>query len=272
MREAKVDKYITKGQKRVSGWLSIIDAEIIASLLDRQNQSSIYGAVAEIGVHHGKLFVLLCLGRKIGEKSYCIDVFGDQHLNEDKSGCGDREAFENTLRSHHLLDDRVVIDGRSSEIVAPRDLLDSVGPVRLFSVDGGHWTDIVKSDLSLAEEVLADRGVIALDDFHRAEWPNVSEAYFKWFDTRKKPIVPFAIGFNKLYLCHTSDVGFYQEPLYSNERLRPLLATMVEFQEVAIPVYQRFMEQGQGEVGRLKIYLRTFHPLSVARIKRVLHR
>ena len=52
--------------------------------------------------------------------------------------------------------------------------------VQFFSVDGGHWRDIVVNDLGIAGDAVGERGVIALDDFLHKEWPDVSRGFFDW--------------------------------------------------------------------------------------------
>lgn len=91
--------YLRRGCRNVGGWLFPYSARFIDSLLALQLESGVRGAVGEIGVHHGKLFILLALGRRPDEAAFAIDVFGDQHLNTDASGAGDRDIFvANTRR------------------------------------------------------------------------------------------------------------------------------------------------------------------------------
>jgi hypothetical protein len=54
-------RYNSFGARRISGWFSHIDREIFSSLLLFQSARGIQGATAEIGVHHGKSFIPLCL-------------------------------------------------------------------------------------------------------------------------------------------------------------------------------------------------------------------
>ena len=255
-----LDKYASSDRKTIAGWLSRIDAEILRSILTAQNTSGLSGSVAEIGVHHGRSFILLCLGLVEGEKAYCVDIFDDQHLNRDGSGRGDRVVLEGNLRRFGIAPEQVRIDPRSSELVHPADLISQVGAIRLFSIDGGHWLDIVVNDLILAEDVLADYGVIALDDFHRAEWPDVSAGYFKWFTGRKRPIVPFAIGFKQLYLCQSDRVDFYQKVLAQNFFLSKLRVKTCDFQGIKLPVYHMAFRPEFSLVGLVKFFLRCTYP------------
>jgi hypothetical protein len=255
-----LDQYASGARKTIAGWLSRIDAEILKSILVAQNNHGLAGSVAEIGVHHGRSFILLCLGLREHEKAYCVDIFDDQHLNKDGSGRGDRAILEANLRRFGIAPEHVKIDPRSSELVQPADLISQVGPVRLFSIDGGHWSEIVVNDLVLAEQVLSDYGVIALDDFHRAEWPEVSAGYFKWFTGRKRPIVPFAIGFKQLFLCQSDRVDFYQEVLACNDFLSRLKVKTCDFQGIELPVYQMVFRPEFPLTGLVKFYLRFVHP------------
>ncbi|PAX09565.1 class I SAM-dependent methyltransferase [Sphingomonas lenta] len=240
-QNAGLRSYAARERKRVQGWLARVDAEIIMTMLLAQVEAELGGAVAEIGIHHGKCLIELCLGLRPEERAYGIDIFDAQHMNQDRSGKGDRRMLEANLTRFGVAADRVVIDSRSSQEVKPSDIMDAVGPVRLFSVDGGHWLEIVRSDLRLAEAVLAPHGVIALDDFLRTEWPDVSAGYFGWFATRERPLVPFAIGFNKLYLCEDRWVSTYAAALQRNVFLRRFLTKRAVMQGCEVPIYQSFI-------------------------------
>ncbi len=176
------------------GWLARTDAEILQVVMEAQCAAGLTGSAAEIGVHHGRSMIAICLGLADNEKAYAIDIFDQQHLNKDGSGRGNRDIFEKNLVKFGVAPDAIVIDPRPSDEVKPQDILEAVGPARIFSVDGGHWTSIVQSDLRLAEASIAPHGVIALDDFHRLEWPEVSAGYFAWFGERDKAGGPLRNG------------------------------------------------------------------------------
>src|SRR3546814_19520942 len=96
---------------------------------------------------HGKLFILLALARQAGEGAFAVDVFGDQHLNRDASGRGDREIFLGNVSRWLGTPETVTVLQRSSLEVRPEDILAATGPVRLASVDGGHTEVFVVIDL-----------------------------------------------------------------------------------------------------------------------------
>jgi hypothetical protein len=250
--------YVRWGSKAVAGWLSRVDGQLFVEVMDYQRDHGIGGGVAEIGVHHGRSFIALCLGLQDGDKAYAIDIFEDQAKNLDRSGLGDRAQFEANLARFGIGKDRVIIDARGSDEVAPDDIVSKVGPVRFFSVDGGHWREIVSSDLRLAASTLSEQGVIALDDFMRPEWPDVSLGLFDWFENSDKSVVPFAIGFNKLYLCRRERVGMYQGAV-DTDYLRSFQSKSYNFLGVEVPVFQTYQLPEWGRQDRLLAYLRLYH-------------
>jgi hypothetical protein len=256
--QRRLEKYVVALREEVRGWLSRLDAEILRALLAYQSAAGLTGAVAEIGVHHGRSFLALALGRQPGERGYCIDVFEDQHLNADGSGRGDRVAFEENLRRFGVED--VVIRQASSMDVKANEILSAVGPVRLFSVDGGHWLDIVRNDLALAAESLADHGVIALDDFHRAEWPEVSGGFFAWREHEGQAYAPFAIGANKLYLCRRSYAAAYRQVIFQDAFLSALIVKSVGFLGESVPVFAEALDPEFSARRRVLANLRVYGP------------
>lgn len=56
---AGIDRYLRRDMKRVEGWLDPLTARIIAALGRHQTAGGLSGAVGEIGVHHGKLWLVL---------------------------------------------------------------------------------------------------------------------------------------------------------------------------------------------------------------------
>jgi hypothetical protein len=164
------------------------------------------GGVAEIGVHHGKFFILLNQVTEITDVSYAIDVFGMQHLNIDKSGEGNKSIFMQNLADYdkHKGANTVILEMDSlsfSSQVIPSSL-------RFISIDGGHTVEHTINDLKIAERLIANEGVIILDDIMGVYWCGVTEGYIKYSMTHPT-IVPFAMGHNKLYLCKLSHYDYY---------------------------------------------------------------
>jgi hypothetical protein len=82
--------------------------------------------------------------------------------------------------------------------------------VRLFSVDGGHTEEIMLHDMRTAEQSIVDGGIVVADDIFNAEWPSVSVGALRYLDGGGA-LVPFAIGFNKVYFTGASHTSTYRE-------------------------------------------------------------
>ena len=205
----QIDRYIRSGHKQVHGWLEPFSARYIGELGRLQRESGISGASIEIGIHHGRLFILLHLAGS-RQKDLAIDVFDDQHLNTDRSGYGDRKRFiANVIRWGGS---PVAIDilQKSSLDVSPEEILERVGQSALFSVDGGHTEECAFHDLKLADAVLHPQGVVILDDFFNESWPEVCLGATKYFADPNSRLRPFALTAGKMYLCTGENNAFYR--------------------------------------------------------------
>ncbi|MCC0014927.1 MAG: class I SAM-dependent methyltransferase [Rhodobiaceae bacterium] len=225
--------------KGVSGWLGYTDYVLVKELLEFQGSEGLAGGVVEIGVHHGKSFVPLATYSG-ADPCYAIDVFGDQGANVDRSGHGDRERFVATLKRFGVDLGRLTIDQRRSADVSADDIVSRVGRVRFFHIDGGHHVDAVTGDIALALETVAEHGIIAIDDVFRPEWPEVSIGVFRSAALAASDFVPFAIGFNKTYLCAAGHAAAYREALQRSEFLRAVKWRVYEVEGSPIDVYQRY--------------------------------
>src|ERR1700733_5455859 len=85
--------YLRRKIYSVNGYLKSLDARLIVALASWQTSNKIAGGLAEIGVHHGKLFFLLALSRQVGEKSLAIDLFEDDEMNASTRYGGRGRAF-----------------------------------------------------------------------------------------------------------------------------------------------------------------------------------
>ena len=136
VRQRQLQRYLSDGLGQVEGWLDPRSAKVIAALGEYQTAQGIRGAVGEIGVHHGKLLVLLDLIKAKGEISFAVDLFDDQQLNVDQSGW---EIVPNWRESRKILRTGAgsVQISNENRSTARDDLLGSLRPVRfVFGSDG----------------------------------------------------------------------------------------------------------------------------------------
>jgi len=207
-------RYRAIGQRVVTGFLEPEILVVIDALNSAQRAKQISGAVAEIGVHHGKLFIGLSLLQRGGEKSVAIDIFGDQELNIDGSGHGNLEKFINNVKLWSSMDNVVVHQGDSTKLEPARLTELAGGDIRFFSVDGGHTEEIVFSDMKLAEATLADGGIVIADDVFNQHWPGVAVGTLRYLEDGAK-LAPFLIGFNKVFFAQPDYCGLYRAAVES---------------------------------------------------------
>jgi hypothetical protein len=210
---SKIERYLRRGHKFVEGWLLPGAAAVVTAIGRQQIKDGIRGNVAEIGVHHGRLFILLYLLARDDENAIAIDLFNEQEKNIDQSGRGDLSRFLSNVR-RYADDQRLIVhQGDSTELTSQRLLELSRGPLRLVSIDGGHTADITANDLGIVEGALAQGGVAILDDCFNEMWPGVAEGMFRYFQ-KQRGIVPFAIGGNKVLFTQSRFSDRYATALH----------------------------------------------------------
>jgi hypothetical protein len=123
------------------------------------------------------------------------------------------EIFLGNVRRHAGPPGIIHIIRDSLNNVVAGDILLTVGPVRLFSIDGGHTRELVINDLELATSTLCDQGVVVFDDCFNPEWPGVTNGLHEFFYRQTPDLVPFAISLNKVSLCKPNATVMYRESL-----------------------------------------------------------
>ena len=206
-----LNKYLRRDIYSVNGYLKSLDAKLIAEIATCQTSEGISAALAEIGVHHGKLFFILALSRQLGEGALAIDLFEDDDLNKAARFSGRSRAFiKHAERLKIKISSNEIFKGDSLTL-EQSNIVSRVGNVRIFSVDGGHLYHHLAHDLPLAASVLDARGIIIVDDFCNAQWPDVTAATFDFLTNRKDDFTPVIITNNKLYVAHHNMAPFYKK-------------------------------------------------------------
>lgn len=238
--------YRRVGHRTVGGWLAPEVLAVTAVLDTAQRSKNISGAVAEIGVHHGKFFIGLNLLLRAGEHSVAIDVFGDQELNVDLSGKGDLPVFQKNVQRWSSIDSVSIHQGDSTK-VQPEELRQLAGSgIRLFSVDGGHTESIVLSDMKLAEATLSPGGIVIADDVFNEEWPEVLMGTLRYLN-EGGGLVPFALGFNKVLLSAPEYATYYRDTLRAHFEDR-----LLEWVKLASFAHHEVLVMGRVPRNRLR--------------------
>ena len=213
--------YIKTGVESVNGMLQSGSLSILWSLMELQDHFDITGNVAEIGVFHGKLLLLLCHWLNRGEIAYGIDIYGSPPGINQK----DINTLLANLKHFGFADSDYKLIIKDSLSLSAKDIHDLVGgrTIRLFSVDGDHCKDAVLHDLRLASTTLCDGGVIIADDIFNAWYPTVTEAVYEFFRTRAAaemaPVAfiaangPVETGAAKLLIAHQGFAAKYKAGL-----------------------------------------------------------
>lgn len=214
-----LDRYIARSMRSVVGYLSTLDAQLIATLLSVQDRENIPGHLCEIGVHHGRLFFLLALARRSGERALAIDIFEDDAMTANTSHAGrDRGLFVNADRLGIPLSDDEIVKSSSLD-VQPVDIrARTAGGIRFFSVDGCHYRRFVENDVQLAAQTVSGPGIIAIDDFFNIDWPDVTAVTCELLQ-RTDTLVPFALTRSKLYVAAPAAAERYRSALRQDPRL-----------------------------------------------------
>jgi hypothetical protein len=248
----QLDRYLRSGMRHVSGWLDNRSAQIIAALGLYQPSADTSGSVGEIGVHHGKLFILLDLLRRPGEKSFAVDLFDLQQENVDQSGLGDFQRFSENLERYSRGPQSVVMFQRNSIELQPDELLDACGPARLLSVDGGHTAECTLNDLKIADAVLTERGIVVVDDYFNPMWPDVSVGVGQYVLESSSKLRPFAIAPNKLFLSRPEWHREYRTVLNRQSARYYLKSNMMFGHEVDIFGYSASTSRRRNIVNSIK--------------------
>lgn len=236
-----LEKYVARSMDTVQGYLTSLDARLIAALLSFQGENDIKGHLCEVGVHHGRLFLLLALARRAGERALAIDLFEDDAINENTRHAGrDRGLLVNARRLGIELSEEETYKTSSLDVTASDILARTTGRIRFFSVDGCHLFREVENDLRLAEATLTADGIIAVDDFFNPNWADVSFATYDFF--RQADRVPFAIT-SKLYLAAPEAAEKYKTALSARDDLGQISSVQILGREV-LAVRQSVIEKG----------------------------
>lgn len=202
--------YKKRGYKTVDGWMSPLAMTAIIQFSEIQESEAITGPVCEIGVHHGRLFILLHLLTNSGERITAWDLFNNQGENLFHSGKGDLKKFEENLDRFGCDLNRISIQTKNSLDLNAKEVIETCdGQPRLFSIDGGHTADITYHDIKVAAGSICDKGIIILDDFFNEAWPGVAEGASRYLNEHSD-LYPVAILGNKVMLTNSPEAAdFY---------------------------------------------------------------
>ena len=208
-------EYLRNFVHPLPGWLKDYAAIRILDLLNWRERNAIRGPLLEIGVYHGRSLALaLRSALQAKERVVALDTFQYVPLDTVKTGVAPIADPESICWLQ-----------TSSNLCSSRQLLQNLGAdPRFISIDGSHECDDVFWDLRLAEDMLAARGLVAVDDFMNLITMGVNEGVHKFFATLRN-LAPFAYTSNKLFLCRLGYAAEYRqafEQMVVEDQIEPL--------------------------------------------------
>jgi hypothetical protein len=203
--------FIASVVERIEGWLDRYAALRTIDLLHFQEASGVRGPVYEVGLYHGKYFVVLLRSAVITS---------DRAVGIDSFDYVPRQRFDREFVEQARLDelgrigpvDLRILGGPSRALSDAQVMAALASPARFISIDGSHEHDDVLWDLQVAGRLLSEAGIIAADDYLNPACLGVNEAINR-FLIASSDVVPFAHVANKLFLARPHWAELYREQL-----------------------------------------------------------
>ena len=215
-RKAQVDfRRVLNTQRTIAGSLLEESAAVWCVLLQAQHATWSWrglspGDYLEIGVLHGKsASVLACLGHEYGNTLTIVDP----------------KIHEETKRTLNSLSSQIhYIETVSEKLPQSEFYAANRRQIAFAHIDGMHRFSSVISDLQVCEALLADFGIISVDDFHTDLFPQIPAAVYKYLYSGVSDLCIFLVGLNKAYLCRNIAKKYYRE--LSGKQLLPSLEAL----------------------------------------------
>ena len=197
--------------EEIGGFVNWPTYAAFAVVAAAQRAAGVWGSVGEIGVHHGRSFILAALLSRADEPLFALDLFEElQAKNVDQSGSGSYEALARNMARVGLNASAVRVERRSSADLEPGYFCAARLPrFRFFSVDGGHTEALTRADMAAALCHLADGGVIAVDDVFNNLFLGVTEGIFNAMALNRDRLAPFLVVTGKIYFTTPSHHARY---------------------------------------------------------------
>ena len=203
---ARANRIVTEAN--IEGWMGGNIHHVVSFIDGLHQERGLRGDIAEIGIHHGRLFFVLAAAARGDETCFAIDLFDQQDLNIDFSGQGSQTAFLQYAETlfPEVMPRLKLVAGDSMGLTQPylRDRIPTQG-LRIFSIDGGHTPPHAINDLIIAQELLLGGGLVLLDDYFGPHWPGVTEGFFRFMADHNRRLAPLMIFENKLFLTTFSE-------------------------------------------------------------------
>jgi hypothetical protein len=191
-------------KKAIRGWWKDSLFEVFEVINDVHQTHSIEGNVGEIGTWYGRSFLALrnCINEN--ELAIGVDVFSKNQK---------QEVHQHIKRCFGSLEKSIILEGNSQSPTVVKNL-QQFAPFRLFYIDGGHTFREAFTDLKTTKSILAEGGVMFLDDYKNHNFGNDVSKAIRQFIADTDYVVAFTTCY-QAFLCTQDMVPIYTEAMNS---------------------------------------------------------
>jgi predicted O-methyltransferase YrrM len=207
-----VETYLAKDYETVVGMSSRFAAAVVTRLMAIQQSLGVSGSVVEIGAFEGRFLIALALALETDQVAVGIDLF--EWPNQEVL-----DRFKANGRRCGLPKGRMLPLKADSGALTEARVRDAAGyrPIRLVHVDGEHSRAALARDLQLSKALIADGGLIVLDDMLHPGYPTLMVTVQDFLESNPE-IVPLCVidrmsivGATKFVLCQREWFKRYEE-------------------------------------------------------------
>ncbi len=177
-----------KDSAEVPGFVMPESIAVWDFFLAEQQGERVAGALLEIGVYYGKSAIMLAMQARPEEELVLVDPtdFVDQAA-----------ITIGKFKSENVR----IIKKKSSSHACWALTKDQKHSFRWIHIDGDHKAQTVENDLRLASQLLAEKGIICVDDFFNPRYPQLTYAVHEFLSRESSKFKMFLCGFNKAYIA-----------------------------------------------------------------------
>lgn len=173
----------------VEGMMSLPSARLFHMFLAQQTVAT-KGHILEIGTYKGKSAIVLAQHLNAGERLDLVDI--NPYLERERFA-----AFESQLHFYLANSDDL------AETLP--DYESRRGTYRFIHSDASHTFANVVNDIKHADILLHPQGVLVMDDYENANYPQVALAVGHALYRGNADLSPLLISNNKMYLCRPAE-------------------------------------------------------------------
>lgn len=226
----------------VEGYFKPIDQYTWDWFLSLQNEENVHGHLAEFGVYKGQSLCKLAQYQKGNEHLLGIDHL----LNEE----GMKSSVLNAIKkTSNISLANVDLLSRQTQMITGTKITQEAGitteyryDTRFLHIDASHAGYNAYNDLELADKFISRNGILVMDDWRTACYPDISEAFYKYTFVHPNSFKILLITESKMYACRPCEHANYMWRI--DTKLIPFMRENYN-KELAIFKTKNFIDAGK---------------------------